>query len=160
MTVRDTGAMTIDEVRAYLHSHIPLTRAMEVEVEEVGREGVRLTAPLAPNINHRSTVFGGSASALAILSAWTLVHTRLHAEGLGSRVVIQRNEMEYLHPVHGGFAAWCPAPPEEKWERFARAIRRRGRGRIELEAHLLAAGETVGAFRGTYVALFPDTGPA
>ena len=59
---------------------------MEVTVVEASLHQVVLSAPLAPNINHRETVFGGSASAVAILAAWSMLHLRLSAEGLGSRL--------------------------------------------------------------------------
>ena len=48
---------------------MPLSQAMQVTVVEASFQQVVLTAPLAPNINHRETVFGGSASAVAILAA-------------------------------------------------------------------------------------------
>ena len=110
-------------------------------------------APLAPNVNHQKTVFGGSASAVAILSAWSLVYAGLYAEGVRSQIVIQRNEMEYLLPMEGDFEAFCPAPPEEVWSRFFEALTRRGRGRIELSAELAVGGTLAGRFRGTYVAI-------
>ena len=47
----------------------------------VAPDTVVIEAPLAPNINHRKTVFGGSASALGILAAWSLVHLRLAGTG-------------------------------------------------------------------------------
>ena len=47
----------------YLHAHIPLSAAMGVSVVQVADEAITLSAPLEPNINHRDTVFGGSASA-------------------------------------------------------------------------------------------------
>ena len=62
---------------------------MQVTVLEASLQQVVLTAPLAPNINHRETVFGGSASAVTILAAWSMLHLGLAAEGLGSRLVIQ-----------------------------------------------------------------------
>ena len=57
--------MTPSELQRYLHEHIPLTAAMEVKVVSCGPDAAHLSAPLAPNINHRDTAFGGSASALA-----------------------------------------------------------------------------------------------
>lgn len=57
------------------------------------------------SINHRDTVFGGSASAVAILSAWALLHTRLAGAGIASRLVIQRNSMSYELPIDGSFTA-------------------------------------------------------
>jgi thioesterase domain-containing protein len=82
--------MTPESLQAYLHDRIPLSRAMEIEVRSATPQGVTLYAPLAPNINHRDTVFGGSASAVAILAAWSVVYVRMHAEGLTGRIVIHR----------------------------------------------------------------------
>lgn len=108
--------MTPLELENYLHEHIPLSSAMQVSVTEVSLEEVVLGAPLAPNINHRDTVFGGSASALAILAAWSLLHTRLSASGINTRLVIQRNSMSYEHAIAGYFTAKASAPSPEAWE--------------------------------------------
>lgn len=140
-------------MEAYLHDHIPLTRAMGVAVEAAGAEGVVLSAPLEPNLNHRDTVFGGSASALAILSGWTLVHLRLRDEGLHPRIVIQRNEMEYLRPIEDRFTATCTAPAPEAWDRLLRTLKGRGMGRVEVRATLECGEVEVGRFSGQYVAL-------
>ena len=80
-------------IQAYLYEQIPLSRAIAVQVREVTNNLVILAAPLKPNINHRSTVFGGSASALAILSAWTLVNFRLNSEGIKTRLECVRKLM-------------------------------------------------------------------
>lgn len=61
------------ELDHYLHEHIPLSQDMGVEVVVADWNSVTLRAPLAPNINHRETVFGGSASAVAIPAAWALI---------------------------------------------------------------------------------------
>ena len=94
-----------------LHEHIPLSKAMGVSVRSAFREAVTLAAPLAPNINHRETVFGGSASALAILAAWSLLYVRLQAEGMGRKIVIHSNTMEYTKPILGDFLA-IALPPD------------------------------------------------
>lgn len=141
-------------LEAYLHEHIPLTRSMEVTVLEAGESEIVLEAPLEPNINHRDTVFGGSASALAILAGWAQVHVRLRREGHSPRrIVIQRNRMEYLLPIEGPFRARCGAPEPERWSRLLRMLDRRGIGRVGLEATLEAGGEVAGRFEGEYVVL-------
>ncbi|PSB47247.1 YiiD C-terminal domain-containing protein, partial [Chamaesiphon polymorphus] len=66
-------SVSCTDVEQYLHEHIPLSKAMAVSVSSIDSSGVILSAPLQPNINHRSTVFGGSISAVSVLSAWTLV---------------------------------------------------------------------------------------
>ena len=95
--------MTVEEpearVQRYLYQYIPLSAAMGVQVRTASAEFVKLAAPLRPNVNHTETVFGGSAAALATLSAWTLLHLRLENAGLDARLVIQRSRMEYEKPI-------------------------------------------------------------
>ena len=139
----------------YLHEHIPLSRPLGVRALEAGAGGVRLAAPLAPNLNHRQTAFGGSLSALAILAAWSWLHLKLRGEGFVGRIVIQGNSMEYLAPAEGDFEADCRAPGDERWALFAATLAARGRARIELDAEVRVDDRLVASFRGQYVALRP-----
>lgn len=128
---------------------------MAVTVVEASQHQVVLSAPLAPNINHRDTVFGGSASAVAILAAWSMLHLRLSAQGLGSRLVIQRNSMDYLSPIDGAFTALAKAPESEVWLPFTRMLQRKGLGRIVQDAGLHYQGRAAGQLSGEFVAFGP-----
>lgn len=146
--------MTVpSDVEAYLHRHIPISHVMGVRVVTVGADGVRLAAPLRPNLNHQSTAFGGSISSLAILAAWTVAHVGLREAGHPATVVIQRSSVEYLKPVHGEMEAFCPIPDPATWRRFVGGVQRRGRGRVRLSAEVHSDGAIVAAFDGLYVAL-------
>jgi thioesterase domain-containing protein len=137
----------------YLHAHIPITAAMQVRVVAFEGDSVTLAAPLAPNINHRETVFGGSASTLCILSAWALIHVWMQQlEGTTTRIVIQRNTMEYLKPIQGEFEATCRLNVATEWPRFLRSYQRKGVARLILQSNLTSAGEVVGQFEGAFVA--------
>lgn len=128
---------------------------MSVTVVEASPHQVVLSAPLAPNINHRDTVFGGSASAVAILAAWSMLHLRLSAEGLGSRLVIQRNTMDYLAPMAGTFTAVAQAPVATVWQPFTRMLQRKGLGRIVQTSALHYQGKPAGQLEGEFVAFGP-----
>jgi thioesterase domain-containing protein len=141
------------ELEHYLHEHIPLSRAMQVSVLEMQPDYVTLSAPLPPNINHRDTVFGGSATAVAVLAAWSLVHTRLVAAALPSRLVIQRNTMQFTTPIAGTFTARSYLRDAQLWERFLRMLKRRGKARIAVSCTLGFAGREAGYFEGEFVAL-------
>jgi thioesterase domain-containing protein len=139
-------------LQKYLHDHIPLSKAIEVDVVEATDNGVTLAAPLAPNINHRETVFGGSASAVAILSAWTLMYLRLKSEELNVRIVIQRNTMTYERPITGRFMASAAIADTTAWGRFVDTLRRKSRGRFTVRSVLFCHAEKVGEFEGDFVA--------
>lgn len=145
--------MTHDEITRYLHEHIPLTRHLGAVVEQWDGATVRLGAPLAPNLNHRSTAFGGSLSALAILSGWALVHLSLRERGIGARVVIQRSEVDFEEPVDGDFTATSALPPARDWDRFLATLARHRRARVEVTATLRSPSGVGGEHRGTYVAV-------
>ncbi len=144
--------MTAEDVEAYLYEHIPQSQAMGVRVTRIDSQGVALSAPLAPNINHRGTVFGGSAAAVAMLAGWTLVHLRL--EGRPSvRLVIRRQQMEFDAPLDGDFEAICDDPGKEAWDAFERMLEQKGKGRVTLCVRLGRGGDDLAIFEGVYVAV-------
>jgi thioesterase domain-containing protein len=145
--------MTPRELEDYLHGHIPLSKAMEARVVSVNEQGVELSAPLAPNLNHRGTAFGGSISTLAILSAWSLLHVRLTAAGLDARIVIHKSEIDYLKPIPGAFTALCVAPEPASWETFFAAFRAKRKARMTLVASVRSEGTEAARMTGKYVAL-------
>ncbi|MGC4043921.1 MAG: YiiD C-terminal domain-containing protein [Armatimonas sp.] len=142
-------------LETYLHEHIPLSAAMQARVTTLEPAGVTLEAPLAPNINHRETVFGGSIASLATLAAWSLVHTRLRSEGLESRVVVMSSQIDYHAPATGAFLARCDAPNDSDWALFTRTLSRRGRARLTLTSTVSSEGVLAATLTGTFVAITP-----
>lgn len=143
------------ELAEYIHEHIPLSKAMGVSVVSFEDDALTLQAPLGPNINHRQSVFGGSASALAILAGWALLHVRLCAEGLANRLVIQRNIMEYQRPIIGPFTARAMLEHPDRWKHFTAMLERKGKGRVTVSAVLEHTDQVVGRFTGEFVAFSP-----
>jgi thioesterase domain-containing protein len=147
--------MTLDEITAYLHEHIPATRSLGAAAVRWDGASLALAAPLAPNLNHRATAFGGSMSALAILAGWGLVHLALRERGIDARLVIQRSRMEYTAPLEGDFTATAVLPEPEPWNRFLATLTRHRRARIAVSS-AVASGQVVGGrHEGTYAAFRP-----
>lgn len=144
--------MTAEALRTYLHDHIPLSRAMAVDVLEASATRVLLEAPLEPNINMHGTMFGGSAATLALLAAWSVMHLKLEAEGLASQLVIHRTAMEYLRPITG-LARASAHFDDANWPGFLQAFRRRGRARFALTSDLFFDGQVVGRLSSEFVAI-------
>ncbi|WP_054891690.1 MULTISPECIES: YiiD C-terminal domain-containing protein [unclassified Pseudomonas] len=148
--------MTTDSqyLQAVLHSDIPLTREMGMQVIDWREQCLRLQLPLAPNVNHKSTMFGGSLYCAAVLVGWGWLHLRLRELGIDDgHIVIQEGQISYPLPVTGVAVARCPAPDEKAWERFLTMYQRRGRARLTLETLGSNAGSEEAAvrFSGQYV---------
>jgi thioesterase domain-containing protein len=145
--------VTPRELESYLHQRIPLSAAMQVAVVEASPVQVVLSAPLAPNINHRDTLFGGSASAIALLAVWAFLHTRFAALGIDAHIVVRRNTMSYERAIAGDFTAKASAPPPEAWALFTRTLQEKGRARIAMSATLWYEDREAGRLEGEFVAL-------
>ena len=151
--------MTPEALQSYLHTHIPLSAAMDVEVLEASPDRVRLAAPIEPNLNMHGTAFGGSGATLALLAAWSALHLRLEQDSLQSQLVIHRSTMEYLLPIHGKFTAVASLKNTDMTDFLAR-YRRKGRSRLTVFADLLADDKLAGRFTGDFVALREPIGSA
>jgi thioesterase domain-containing protein len=146
-----------DQLQQYLYEQIPLSRAMGARVVVADAEGVVLEAPLGPNVNHHRTVFGGSASALAMLSSWALVHVRLHQEEIPRTLVIQRSSMEFERPITEVFSAHSALEHPHRWPQFVNMLHRRGKARVAVTALVRSADAVVARFSGEFVALNLDS---
>ena len=146
--------MTKGELEEYLHNNIPITKAMRVGVVEVKGDRVVLCAPILPNINHRDTAFGGSISTLAILSAWCLLRLKMDEKNAkNAHLVIQRNNIEYLHPVAADFTASAILADKDEWQRFEEVFAAKGKARISVESRIAVGGNVCARFSGDFVVL-------
>ena len=133
----------------YMHAHIPLVTQMQVTVTGFDAAGLRLSAPLAPNINHERTAFGGSLASLMTLACWGYLWLLLEAEA-GLHIVVNEARVSYLKPVTGGLDTRCPPPDAAELKKFRDMLARRGKARIELSAEV-RQGETVAArYQGSF----------
>jgi len=144
--------MTATELEAYIHSHIPLSRAMGLRVGTADPNRIELFAPLAPNVNHRGSVFGGSLSAIAMLAGWGMC--RFHADGMDPmpNLVIASSEMEFSKVATGDFAAICEPEPGAM-EDFLDRLERKGRARIDLVTVMRVDSDEVARMKGVYAAI-------
>ncbi|GAA3948771.1 YiiD C-terminal domain-containing protein [Allohahella marinimesophila] len=134
----------------YLHTHIPISQAMGVEVLEQSETAITLSAPFPPNINHQGTVFGGSIASVATLAAWTMIYVRLKAEKLEGDLVVQRSNLEYLLPMRDAFTARCELD-EQAWQRFLGMFRRRHKGRLHMLSEVHCAQVLTCRLEGDFV---------
>jgi thioesterase domain-containing protein len=142
-------------LESILHSDIPLTRDMGLKVLDWHDQQLRLHLPLAANVNHKSTMFGGSLYCGAVLAGWGWLHLRLREEGIieDGHIVIQEGQISYPLPVNTDATAICQAPSAAVWRKFLAMYQRYGRARLTLHSRIVNAGSEEDAvkFVGQYV---------
>lgn len=134
---------------ALLHREIPLSATMQVRVEHLDGERIRLAAPFEPNRNIHGTGFAGALYTLCVLAGWSLVSAWLKAHGLAAAVVAHKAQIEYKAPVRGALGADCVLPGEAEMAIFAQRLAARGKARLPL---LVTMGEAV-LFQADFIAL-------
>ncbi len=145
--------MQTRQLQDSLHGRIPLSHAMGVTVLQADPGQVVLRAPLVANVNHSGTVFGGSASAVAVLAAWSLVEVRLQADAQPGRIVIRRSSMDFEQPIVADFTAIASPPAAADWQKLLATLRRGRMGRIVVRSVLECEGARVGELEGEFAVI-------
>ncbi|MEO6993190.1 MAG: YiiD C-terminal domain-containing protein [Lacunisphaera sp.] len=154
MSEHTPASMTPAGLEAYLREKIPLSRAMEVRVIENNPTRLVLEAPLAANINHLGSAFGGSLHALPTLACYSTLWTIMREAGTDGHVVVKHSEANYRSPVKGRLRAVCVRPHQPVITRFLEDLHRHKKARMELEAIVEGeAGKPAVEFHGTFVAI-------
>ena len=150
------AAMSRDSryLESILHHDIPLTREMGLKVLDWQHDQLQLHLPLQANINHKSTMFGGSLYCGAVLAGWGWLHLKLREAGIeDGHIVIQEGQISYPLPVTRDATVVCPAPEDKVWKRFLATYKRYGRARLTLETWIVNEVSEARAvtFTGQYV---------
>lgn len=119
---------------------------------------LRLSAPLAANVNDKGCAFGGSLAGLLTLSAWGLVNLRLAEAGFAdAEIYVQDSTVRYLAPLYGELHAEARLLDPPQWESFLASYRTRGRARATLLATApLPDGSPATTLEGRFVAIRPS----
>jgi thioesterase domain-containing protein len=139
-----------DTLLAYLQDHIPLTKALGLQVLESGPTVV-LQAPLSLNINHMRTAFGGSLFSVAVLTGWSWIHVQMQEAEITGQIMIVHSAMDYREPVAADFTARCEGTSQDEWNRAIHIFKRRGKARVILDVIVEVSASQAATFHGEYV---------
>lgn len=142
------------EMTEWLHRTVPLSAAMEVRVVRLEEGKATLTMPLAPNVNHMGTVFGGSLNALGLLTAAAAALTRLRRDGYEHQLVVSRSEYDYHRPA--------PSAPEAtaeitapQWSQIRPALEAGNPARLEIKTIITTQNHPIGTLKAHFTLLPP-----
>ncbi|WP_449302179.1 YiiD C-terminal domain-containing protein [Pseudoxanthomonas mexicana] len=143
----------LQELREYCRG-MPPVAAMQVEVEGMRGDALRLTAPLSANVNDKGNAFGGSLTSLMTVAGWGLVTLKLRLAGLKAEVYVADSQIRYLAPLYGDLVAEAVFAEGQAWDLFVDTLVQRGRARILVDARvLLPEGGLATMLSGRYVAI-------
>jgi thioesterase domain-containing protein len=80
-----------EQLQNLLYKDIPLTKDMGLELIKFNGNVLQAIAPLSNNINDKGSVFGGSSSALMIITAWSLIKLNCEKNNIDADIVIHKN---------------------------------------------------------------------
>lgn len=151
--------MTIEELQAYLHAEVPLSRHMQVSVRLAERERVVLHMPLAPNVNPHGTVFGGAQAAVGLIGGWMLLHAAYAREGIRAHIVGKEGRYEFLAPATADCEVETRCESADLDALFVH-FRQFRRARQALTTVVRAGGVEASRHHGVYTAFTPESLPA
>lgn len=97
--------MDKDKLQQYVEVHIPIVKALKFSIKEIIGDDVVIEAPHKEHINHVSSAFGGSTSALMTLAGWAKMRIIMERIDPKATIVIQSSEVKFLKPVMHDFIA-------------------------------------------------------
>ncbi|TLY53418.1 MAG: thioesterase [Gammaproteobacteria bacterium] len=140
---------------------IPVTRAMQIRLQDYDDESLTLAAPLAPNVNDKGCAFGGSLASLATLAGWGLVALWVQAAGYDCEIYVQDSSISYLAPIWGELAARAELAEGESREAFLAALATRRRARLALVCRMPdESGADACVLEARFVAIVKKSAPA
>lgn len=147
--VKEYSADSADSLESICHHLIPISAAMGVRVESYANERLILSAPLANNINHQESAFGGSLFSLAALAGWGILQLELTARSLNANVVIADGEVSYRRPVFSDFKCVCDFP--EAAAQALDTLSTNGKTALTLTPRIEVDGKLAMELKGNYV---------
>ena len=142
----------INKLQEKLHKEIPITKLMQLHINEYTQTELITSAPLDININDKGTAFGGSLSTITIISSWSLCWLIAKELNIHSNnIVIMNNETSYLKPVTKDIQCYTTKPTEEEILILKGKLERKGSASIKIKSRIIENNQTCVSFNGLYV---------
>jgi|FLYM01.1.fsa_nt_gi thioesterase domain-containing protein len=145
--------MTPLELQNQLEKEIPITKALGFKVHSLSNEKAECSLPLTPNINHKSTLFGGSQYSGCALACYSLF--LFNVRGLKeatNNIVVSGAEISYKHPAKADVKIVATWIDQSERAHFLESLERKGKARVGLLARVTDQSDLLlSEFRGHFV---------
>ena len=141
--------------QAAIYNNIPLVENMQLQLQTINSHHITATAPLAPNINDKSTVFGGSSAALMTICGWSLIKFQLESRQIDNDVVIHRSELQWNQAQTDDLIITAHIESDINWTDLIATLNNKNRSiRIKINCEVLnQANQVCSQMTASYVIL-------
>ena len=145
--------MNAEKLTKLLHQKIPISQTLHFEISDIQSHHATGHLNLAANINHKSTLFGGSLYSGCALTAYSLFLYSLKLENFKTdNIVISEGNIKYLKPMDQDATFKAEWPDENQRLQFFKTLREKKKARIDLIVRFYAGSTLCGEFVGAFVA--------
>jgi len=144
--------MLSNKLLTKIHSQIPLTKHMKIDIIKYTKTQLFSTAPLDININDKGTAFAGSLSTLTTISSWGVCWLLMQELGFeNTAIVILKNETVFLKPVTKDINCVTQVPSKEEILKLKEKLLFKKSGSITIKSHIIEDAQECVSFEGIYV---------
>ena len=144
--------MLIKKLKNKIHSEIPLTAFMNIDIKNCDDKRLLTTAPLSMNSNDKGTGFAGSLSTLATISGWGLCWLLTQEMGFkNTSIVILKSDISFTKPVTQDLNCRTQIPNTQSLEILKNKLIKKGSGSIMIKSSISEDKNTCVNFEGIYV---------
>ncbi len=141
--------------QAAIYNNIPLVENMQLQLQTISSHRITATAPIAPNINDKSTVFGGSSAALMTICGWSLIKYQLESYQLANDVVIHQSKLRWNQAQTDDLIITATTESDINWTDLITTLKNKNRStKIKVNCEVLnQANQVCSQMQGSYVIL-------
>jgi len=145
--------MTVAELEKLLKADIPISKEIGIHDLQIQNNKLTLQVPLAPNFNHKKTMFGGSLYSAGALACYGLFLSGLRSQDVQTNdIVISEGSMRYMAPVRGDAMIQAQWESEAEMTRFFQNLKSKKKARVLMRAQVRVQNQICAEFSGHFVA--------
>lgn len=117
----------LKELQKRFNKEIPMTKLMGLELKSLDDKELITSIPIDININDKGTAFGGSSSALAIISGWivsVIIADKLNLSN--TMIAIVNNQSAFKAPILKDLVCHTYLPTEDEINSIKKRLIKKG----------------------------------
>lgn len=148
--------MNPKQLESLVHKEIPITKALDIRIEDLTSNSIRVEAPFEANKNIHNTAFAGSIYTVGTIAGWSLVNSIAVNHQLKGSVVLAKADIQYKKPINGDIIAQCSVADASTIDSFIMSFQRKKRARISLEIEIIEDGVIKAQLHANFALVAPS----